>query len=179
MLYSDGLATVFAFGGVYAAGTFAMREHEVLLFGMALNATAGLGAAGFAWADKWMGDKRTILISLAGLIVSTTLILLVASLTLFWACGLLLGVFVGPVQAASRSFLARIAPEALQNQMFGLYALSGKATAFLGPLLVGWVTYWVGSQRVGLGTVIGFFIVGFVLMLRVPAGGQSGTASVA
>jgi len=169
MLYSDGLATVFAFGGVYAAGTFPMSEQEVLLFGIALSATAGLGAAGFAWVDDWIGGKRTILLSLAGLIISATLILLVEASALFWACGLLLGVFVGPVQAASRSLLARLAPESLQNQMFGLYALSGKATAFLGPLLVGWVTYWAGSQRVGMGTILGFFVVGFVLMLRVPA----------
>ncbi|MGH7428274.1 MAG: MFS transporter, partial [Candidatus Methylomirabilaceae bacterium] len=97
-----------------------------------------------------------------------TLILLVQSPTLFWAFGLLLGVFVGPVQAASRSFLARVAPEALLNEMFGLYALSGKATAFLGPLLVGWGTYLSGSQRFGMGTVIVFFIVGFFLMLSVP-----------
>jgi UMF1 family MFS transporter len=115
-------------------------------------------------------------VSLAGLIVSSTLLLLVESPALFWACGLLLGVFVGPVQAASRSFLAWLAPESLQNQMFGLYALSGKATAFLGPLLVGWVTSGVGSQRVGMGTVIGFFIVGFVLMLKVPAAVKSAAA---
>ncbi|MGE0822077.1 MAG: MFS transporter [Candidatus Binatia bacterium] len=169
MIYIDGLATLFAFGGVYAAGTFAMTEAEVLVFGIALNATAGLGAAAFAWVDDWIGGKRTILVSLAGLIVSATLILLVESSSLFWTFGLLLGVFVGPVQAASRSLLARMAPEQLQNQLFGLYALSGKATAFAGPLLVGWVTYWAGSQRIGMSVIIVFFCLGFVLLWRVPA----------
>ncbi|MCI0410380.1 MAG: MFS transporter [Acidobacteria bacterium] len=169
MIYIDGLATVFAFGGVYAAGTFKMTEEEVLIFGIALNVTAGLGAASFAWLDDWIGGKRTILVSLVGLIVPAALILLVQSPTLFWVFGLLLGVFVGPVQAASRSFLARVAPAPLLTEMFGLYALSGKATAFLGPLFVGWLTYLSGSQRIGMSTVIVFFILGFLLMLSVPS----------
>jgi UMF1 family MFS transporter len=174
MIYIDGLATVFAFGGVYAAGTFNMTEQEVLLFGIALNVTAGLGAALFAWVDDWIGGKATVLASLVGLIVPGILILMVESPVLFWAFGLLLGVFVGPVQAASRSFMARIAPEALLNEMFGLYALSGKATAFLGPLLVGWLTLLSGSQRIGMATIIVFFIVGFLLMLTVPPDRQRG-----
>jgi UMF1 family MFS transporter len=168
MIYIDGLATVFAFGGVYAAGTFDMTEEEVLIFGIALNVTAGIGAALFAWVDDWIGSKPTILLSLVGLMVPGTLILFVQSPKLFWAFGLLLGVFVGPVQAASRSFLARVAPAPLLTEMFGLYALSGKATAFLGPLLVGWLTYLSGSQRIGMGTVILFFFLGFLLMITVP-----------
>jgi UMF1 family MFS transporter len=168
MLYIDGLATIFAFGGIYAAGAFAMDAQAVLFFGIALNATAGLGAAGFAWVDDWLGAKPTILLALGGLIIFTTLILLVESVQLFWACGLVLGVFVGPVQAASRSYLARLAPAPLQNQLFGLFALSGKATAFLGPLCVGWVIASTGSQRLGLSPILGFFVVGFVLMLWVP-----------
>jgi UMF1 family MFS transporter len=168
MVYIDGLGTLFAFGSVYAAGTFDMTEAQVLLFGIALNVTAGLGTAGFAWIDDWIGSKRTILLSLVGLIAFGTLILLVGSRTAFWALGLALGVFVGPVQAASRSYLARAAPEDVRNQMFGLYALSGKATAFFGPLLVGWVTYWAESQCIGMATIVVLFVLGLLLMLGVP-----------
>lgn len=177
MLYIDGLATIFAFGGIYAASAFAMNAQEVLLFGIALNATSGLGAAGFAWIDDWLGAKRTILIALGGLMVGTTLILVVESRQWFWVWGLLLGVFVGPVQAASRSYLARLAPASQQNQLFGLFALSGKATAFLGPLCVGWALVSTGSQRLGLSPILVFLLVGFVLMLRVPADSNSPTAS--
>jgi UMF1 family MFS transporter len=176
MLYIDGLATIFAFGGIYAASTFAMNAQAVLLFGIALNATAGLGAAGFAWVDDWLGAKPTILIALGGLLIFTTLILLVESQPVFWVCGLVLGVFVGPVQAASRSYLARLAPASLQNQLFGLFALSGKATAFLGPLCVGWAIAWTGSQRLGLSPILGFFLLGFVLMLRILVSGKNGSA---
>ncbi|MGD8589990.1 MAG: MFS transporter [Chromatiales bacterium] len=169
MLFIDGLATIFAFGGVYAAGTFGMDEEQVLMFGIALNVTAGLGAAAFAWVDDHFGSKQTILISLIGLIIPGTLLLVVESPTLFWIFGMLLGVFVGPVQAACRSYLARSAPIHLRSQMFGLFAFSGKATAFLGPLLVGWMTAWYGSQRAGMSVIIILLLSGFLLMLSVPA----------
>lgn len=168
MVYADGLATLFAFGGVYAAGTFNMTEQQILLFGIALNLTAGLGAAGFAWVDDWIGSKPTILISLAGLILPISVMLMARSTTMFWVFGLILGIFVGPAQAASRSYLARVAPEPLRNEMFGLFALSGKATSFLGPLMVGWLTYWSGSQRIGMTAIVALFAVGFLLMLTVP-----------
>jgi MFS transporter, UMF1 family len=172
MIYIDGLTTVFALGGVYAVGTFSMTEEQVLIFGITLNITAGLGAAGFSWIDDWIGSKRTILVSLLGLIISTILMLLVKPVALFWTLGLVLGVFVGPVQAASRSFLARIAPEELRNQMFGLYALSGKATSFIGPVAVGWITYATGSQRVGMGAIAVLLLIGGALMLGVPEAGR-------
>jgi UMF1 family MFS transporter len=167
MIYIDGLATVFAFGGVYAAGTFRMDEQEVLVFGICLNVTAGAGAALFSWVDDKIGSKQTIMLSLFGLILSGTAILLVDSLELFWTFGLILGLFVGPVQASSRSFLGRAAPTELQNQMFGLYAFSGKATSFIGPFLVGWLTYLSGSQRVGMSAIMVLFVIGGIGMFFV------------
>lgn len=173
MIFIDGLATVFAFGGIYAAGTFDMTERDVLIFGIGLNLTAGLGAALFAWIDDLLGSRQTILLSLGGLIIATTSVLIVTSSTWFWVFGLILGIFVGPVQAASRTYMGRIAPEELQNQMFGLFALSGKVTSFIGPFLVGWLTYAAGSQRIGMTVIIALFVLGFVLMLKVPQITQS------
>jgi MFS transporter, UMF1 family len=176
IFYTDGLATLFAFGGVYAAGAFDMSAQEVLLFGIALNVAAGIGAFGFSWIDDWLGSRRTILFSMINLIVWGALVLLVEDPTLFWLFGMLLGVFVGPVQAASRSYLSRAAPERLRTQMFGLYALSGKATAFMGPLLVGWVTTLADSQRVGMSVIIVYFVLGFLLMWTVPEAKEQRTA---
>lgn len=168
MAFIDALATVFAFGGIYAAGTFDMTERDVLLFGIGLNLTAGIGAGLFAWIDDKLGSKKTMLISLVGLILTTTGVLIVTADILFWILGLALGIFVGPVQAASRTYMARIAPEHLRNQMFGLMALSGKVTAFAGPLLVGWLTYLAGSQRIGMSIIVVLFVLGFVLLLPLP-----------
>ena len=169
MLYVDGLATLFAFGGVYAAGTFHMSEDQVLVFGIALNVTAAVGAGLFAWLDDWLGPKTVILLALAGLMIFGTAVLLVESRLAFWILGSLLGIFLGPAQAAGRSYLARVAPAHLRTELFGLFALSGKATAFLGPLLVGWVTWMADSQRVGMGVIVAFFLAGFLVMLTVPA----------
>ena len=168
MLYNDGLTTMFAFGGIYAAGSFGMEPEEILLYGIGLNVTAGLGAAAFAVLDDRVGAKKVIVWSLWGLIVPGTLMLVVQSKALFWVFGLILGLFVGPAQASSRTWLARMAPEEVRNQMFGLFALSGKITAFIGPLLVGWLTLASGSQRVGLSSVILLFVVGLWLLRKVP-----------
>ncbi|WP_417547282.1 MFS transporter [Marinobacter segnicrescens] len=168
MLYTDGLATIFTFGGVYAAGTFGMNQTHVLQFAIALNVTSGLGALGFAWVDDALGGRNTVLLSLVGLGTSALAILLVDSTLWFWIWGMVLGIFVGPLQSASRSYMARVVPPDLQTQMFGLFAFSGKATAFAGPLLVGWVTVATGSQRWGMATILVFLAAGFLIMLTVP-----------
>jgi UMF1 family MFS transporter len=164
---------MFAFGGIYAAGTFGMTPGEVILFGIGLNVTAGLGAFGFAWIDDHLGPRKTIVGSLTGLTICCVLILVVKSLTLFWVFGLAIGIFVGPVQSSSRSYLARVAPVTKRGEMFGLFALSGKVTSFMGPLLVGWITLATGSQRVGMSSIIALFIIGLTGMLMVPPAKQS------
>ncbi len=165
MVFIDGLNTVFAFGGIYAAGTFGMDIQGVILFGIALNVTAGLGALAFAWIDDWLGAKRTLVISIVGLLLGGLGSVLAPSEPWFWAAGLLLGVFIGPTQSASRSMMARLAPPERSTEMFGLFALSGRVTAFAGPLLVGWATLAFDSQRAGMATILAFFVVGLALLL--------------
>lgn len=175
MIYIDGLNTLFSFGGIYAAGQFGMAIDEVLLFGILLNISAGLGAAGFAWLDDFLGAKPTILISLGALILLCSGILLVRDKTLFYGLGIGIGIFLGPAQAASRSLMARLAPADMRGEFFGLFALSGRVTSFLGPLLVGWVTYLAASQRVGMAMILPFFIIGALILMSVDvrrAGGR-------
>lgn len=167
MIYNDGLITLFAFGGIYAGGTFGFTFEDLILFGIGINVTAGLGAFGLAWVDDWLGPKRTLYISLSALVLLSIAVLMIDTATLFWVFGLALGIFVGPAQSASRSLMARMAPPAIRTEMFGLYALSGKATAFLGPALLALVTDLFNSQRAGMATIVGFFIVGGLLLTRV------------
>ena len=169
MIYTDGLNTLYAFGGIYAAGSFGMELNEIIIFAIGMNVTAGLGAAAFGWVDDAIGPKKTIMIALVGLSVLSAALLVVEGKTLFWAFGLPLGLFVGPAQAASRSMMARLAPPQLTTEMFGLFAFSGKATAFLGPALLGAVTAVFDSQRAGMATILVFFVVGMMLLARVPA----------
>jgi len=167
MIYTDGLNTLFSVGGIYAAVTFGMDFTELLLFGIAMNVTAGIGAFAFGWVDDWIGAKRTILISVSALTVLGAVLLVVETKPLFWVFALPLGLFFGPAQSASRSLMARMVPVELSTEMFGLYALSGKATAFVGPAAFGWVTALAASQRAGLATVLAFFVVGMALLLPV------------
>lgn len=167
LFYNDGLATIFAMGGVYAAGTFGFKTNEIFYFGIALNLTAGLGAYAFAWIDDKSGSKKTIVFSLVGLIIPVFAVLLVQSVNWFWVCGLAIGIFVGPVQASSRTLMGRLAPPENRSQMFGLLALSGKVTTFAGPILVGWITILMGNQRWGMGIILLMLLIGLLLMIKV------------
>ena len=167
MLYTDGLVTLFAFGGIYAAAEFGMEPADILVFGIVLNVAAGGGAAAFAWLDDAIGSKRTIMLALAGLILSGTGLVLARADWLFWALAVMLGLFVGPAQAAGRSLMARLAPQRMETEMFGLYALAGKATAFGGPLVLGLVVQWSGSQRAGMATVIVLLFLGCMVLISV------------
>jgi UMF1 family MFS transporter len=174
MIYIDGLNTLFAFGGIYAAGSFGFGMEEILVFGILLNVSAGLGAAGFAWLDDWLGAKPTILIALGSLTLLSLAVLPVADRGWFYGLALAIGIFLGPTQAASRSLMARLAPPQLATEFFGLYALSGKATAFLGPAVLAFVTTTFDSQRAGMATIPPFLVVGFLLLLLVKEPRNSG-----
>ena len=167
MLFNDGLVTIIAFGGIYAAGTFGFTLEEVLLLGILLNVAAGLGALVFGHLDDRIGGKRTVILSIVGLLIATVIAIVATSKAGFWVAGVLMGICVGPNQAASRSLMARFTPRKVQNEFFGFFAFSGKLTAFLGPFLLGLLTQWSGSQRVGVSIVVVLLGIGLLLLVFV------------
>ena len=167
MIYNDGLNTLFAFGGIYAAGSFGMDFKEIIIFAIGINVTAGLGAVAFGWVDDLIGARKTLFIALVGLTVLGFALLIVQTKTGFWIFGLSLGIFVGPAQAASRSMMAQLAPPELITEMFGLYAFSGKVTAFIGPALLGAITVTFDSQRAGMASILVFFAIGIFMLKNV------------
>ena len=167
LIFNDGLITVFAFGGIYAAGTFGMTLAEVIQFGIAINVAAGAGAFAFGWVDDRIGGKRTVLLSCVALAAATALAVWAPTRGWFWVSGILLGVFAGPNQAASRSLLARFAPPGRENEFFGFFAFSGRLTAFLGPVVLGVVSQAFDSQRAGVASILAFFALGGGLLLLV------------
>jgi UMF1 family MFS transporter len=172
MVYTDGLNTLFAFGGIYAAGTYHFTFEEVLLFGITMNITAGLGAILLGWLDDWLGSKEIVLISLVCLVILGIPLLLLDNKNVFWGVALLLCLFVGPVQSASRTLMVKLigTQNTQSTEMFGLYALSGRITAFMGPWLFGLMTFCFNSQRVGMAMVLVFLAVGAILLLPVKIG---------
>jgi|TARA_B100002019_G_scaffold153964_1_gene132695 UMF1 family MFS transporter len=167
MFYADGLLVVFQFGGIYAAGTFGMTFSEILKFGIAMNIFAGLGAFVFAWVEDWLTSKTTIFISLIGLVAFGSALLFVETQSYFWAFGLGLSFFIGPAQSASRAFLARLSPKQLHGEMYGLFAMSGKATSFIGPMLFGWLTILFETQRAGMFVAVAFWLMGIIVLVFV------------
>lgn len=167
LVYNDGLVTIFAFGGIYAQGTFGFETTDIIIFGIVLNIAAGAGAFLFGFLDDKLGGKTTILVSLAGLFAASVLAVLATSQTAFWIAAIFVGLLAGPNQSASRSLMGRFVPPAKENEFYGFFAFSGKATAFMGPLLLGQFTTLFDSQRAGVATVLIFFAIGAVLLLFV------------
>jgi len=173
MIYTDGLNTLFAFGGIFAAGTFHFNFTDILLFGISLNILAGVGSISLAWLDDWLGSKPTILISLGLLSLFSLLLLLTHTRLWFWLTAATLSLFIGPVQAASRSLMAHLTPLNKSSELFGIYALTGRITAFMGPWILGVTTLHFQSQRAGMATILIFFIVGWLLLWGVNMGSKN------
>jgi len=167
LVYNDGLVTIFSFGGIYAAGTFGFSFQEIMIFGIVLNVSAGTGALIMGIFDDRLGGKLTIQISNCILALAVLMAVLAPEKNLFWVAGVLVGFFAGPNQSASRSLLGRFVPPEKENQFYGFFAFSGKLTAFMGPLLLGFLTQVFDSQRAGVSVVILFFVIGGLLLTRV------------
>ena len=164
MAFNDGLVTLFALGGIFAAKVYGFTQTEILLFAISLNISAGIGAILGGWADDRLGSLRTVRLSLYGLIFFGLIAILAPSKMIFWGATLCLGIFVGPSQAASRSYVARLAPEESKASLFGLYMLSGKATSFIGPMIYGWLVLATGLERAGMAIVIILTVIGLWLL---------------
>lgn len=146
-VFRDGLAAVFTFGGIIAAGTFGFELKEVIFFAIFGNVVAAVGAILGGFLDDRIGPKAVIIGSLTGLLIAGTAILVLgnethsffgmewAGSTTFWIFGLFLCLFVGPAQSSSRAYLARLAPHGESGELFGLYATTGRAVSFLAPAL--------------------------------------------
>ncbi len=165
-LYRDGLAAVFSFGAILAVSVYGMAQSTVLIFGVAANVVAALGALVLGRVEDLVGPKRIIMVSLVGLVVSCLVLLFVHGTTLFWVFGLALCLWVGPAQASSRSFLARMAPKGREGEMFGLYTTTGRAASFLAPGLFALFSA-VFSDRVGILGIALVLLAGAVAMTRV------------
>ncbi|WP_421993577.1 MFS transporter [Roseococcus sp.] len=171
--YTDGLNVLFAFGAVFAAGVFQMGFEEILLFGIALNVTGGIGAFSGGWVEERLGARTTVLIALVALMTLGAGMLLVETKSAFWMLGVMLGLFFGPAQAASRSLMAHLAPKGEVAAYFGLYALSGRATGFIGPAALAMVTSLFGSQHAGMAVVLVMLGIGAAILATVrPTAGR-------
>lgn len=190
MIYYDGLVAVIGFGGIYAAGIFAWGTTELGLFGIALNVIAIPAVIFGGWLEDRWGSKRAvqlaiILVGLGTLGITSigpgSVLFFVdvaprmagaglfssAGEQAFFLCAALLGLGMGTMQAASRTLVARLSPPDMVGEFFGIFALSGRATTFLAPLLIGITTAVFATQRIATIVILVFLAVGFVLLWKV------------
>ena len=190
MVYTDALVALFAFGGIYAAGTFGWQTIQIGTFGILLAFSGTIGAWLGGKLDDMFGPKKVIAGSMLILLAAIGAILSIDRDTLFFVIkvappvpggglfaapaekaylvlGFLIGMAAGPLQAASRTLLIRLAPKDRITQYFGLFALSGKVTSFMAPLAVSIVTGLMASQKAGMAVLIVFFLAGLALLSRV------------
>lgn len=171
-VYRDGLAGVFAFGGVLAAVSFGFSATEVMIFGIALNLVAGLSTIAAGRLDDRFGPRAVIVTALCLLVGSCLFVFAFrdGGKLIFWIGGMILSAAVGPAQAASRSLLARVTPAGMQGEIFGLYATTGRVVSFLSPALwtlfiaIGGATYW-GILGITIVLALGLILL---LLVRLP-----------
>jgi UMF1 family MFS transporter len=165
-LYRDGLAAIFSFGAILAVSVYGLAQASVLIFGVAANLVAAVGALGMGTIEDRIGPKKVIMISLIGLLTTAIILLFARGTTMFWIFGLLLTLWVGPAQASSRSFMARVAPAGREGEMFGLYATTGRAASFLAPGLFALFSG-LFTDRIGIVGIALVLLAGMLLLARV------------
>ncbi|MBC7667902.1 MAG: MFS transporter [Gemmatimonadaceae bacterium] len=194
MLIGDGISSFIAFGGVLAAGMFGWTTTQLGFYAIALSITAGIGTFIGGRIDQKLGSKATVLIATGVVLFGAFGVGMVGRDSLFFVLrvappvaggalfsslpervflgfSLFVGLTFGPAQASLRAWMAQLAPAGESGRWFGLYALSGKATAFMAPLVIAVGTRWVGDQRVAVAVSALFMITGAVVLARVPRQG--------
>jgi UMF1 family MFS transporter len=189
MFYNDGKVAIIAYSGIYAAGTFRWTLIEMLLFAILLTPFSIIGGFLGGIMDRRLGSKRSIQITIAATALATLGAVTCAPDRLLFlsyqappsvadafpyfqtlpervylVLYMIMAMFIAAAFATSRSMMARISPIPMMSQFFGLYALSGSATAFLGHGMVTFFTSAFESQSIGLGSAVLLLLSGLVLM---------------
>ena len=167
MLYADGLNAIIVMGGIFAVGVFNLEIKDLLKLSILMNITAFIGAFLGGIANDKYGSKIIIIFSLIGLILSSICILFTFSTSTFFFLASINGLFIGPIQSASRVVITSMLNKNNQGKGFGLFATSGKLTSFLGPLLVSTVTFLTGSQRLGFSAAIILLFAGLIILFKI------------
>jgi UMF1 family MFS transporter len=173
-IYEDGVNTVIAFSGIFAAQTLGFPMDRLIALYIVVQISALLGALAWARPTDILGPRRVVMITLCQWAAIVVAAYFIQTQGQFWVLAVVAGTGLGAVQAASRAFLARLAPRGMEAELFGFYSLCGKSAAIIGPLVFGTISHAAGgNQRAGILAVGAFFVVGLALLSRVRAGGKA------
>jgi UMF1 family MFS transporter len=153
---ADAIATVSIFMAVYAQLVMGFPDSVKIWFFIVSTTSAVIGSFLCGYVTDFIGPKKTLFFVIIGWILSLSIVMFIADKTIFWIMGSLVGIFLGSTWTASRPLLTSLAPKEVLGQFFGLYSLSGKAAAILGPILWGGMTLYFKADKVIVQNVISF-----------------------
>jgi len=166
--YIDGVLTIIAMAGVIAMGTFGFTLQGVITLFLIVQFSALAGALALAKPTDRLGPKKVLTGVLVLWVLAGITAYFIESQTAFYVLAVIAGIGLGVAQSASRAFMASLIPDGREAQMFGFYALCGKSSSVIGPLLFGGATYLAaGNQRPGLLVLTALFLIGLILLQRV------------
>ena len=165
VFYQAGIQTVVALAAVYAQEVMKFTTRDTLILILVVNITAAVGAFAFGHVQDRIGHVKTLVITLIGWLIAVVLAWMAESATMFWIVANLVGVCMGSSQSAGRALVGYLSPPAHTAEFFGLWGLTVKLSAILGPVTYGLVT-WItlGNHRFAMLVTGAFFVIGMAIL---------------
>jgi UMF1 family MFS transporter len=174
-VYEDGVNTVIAFSGIFAAQTLGFPMERLIVLYIVVQISALAGALAWAGPTDRLGPRRVVMITLCQWAVIVIVTYWVQTPAQFYVVAVIAGTGLGAIQAASRTLLTTLIPRGMEAEMFGFYTLCGKSAAVMGPLVFGGISHAAGgNQRLGILAIGSFFVIGLALLSRMKSGGPTG-----
>lgn len=167
LIYNDGIVIVISFASIYGATRFDMNQKELIRYFIIAQVTSIIGSFVFGYILDKIGAKKTIAITLFIWMAVIIAAFFSSTIKEYYYVGMLAGLAIGSSQSSSRSMLALLTPKKKMAEFFGFYSFTGKVASIIGPLIYGEIALRTGSQRWSIISVLGFFIIGFIILLTV------------
>ena len=164
--FNNAVVSIFAFASMIAAFIFGLSESEILFLGVSINFFGIIGCLVIGSVDDRMGSLNAVKICISGLLILTLILYFTESYYSFWVIALLVGFFIGPIQASSRSFLVQKINAQNQMAAFSLYSMFGNLCSILGPFLVGLTIQLTDSIRFGIIVIPIFLFLSLIPFLK-------------
>ena len=164
--FNNAVVSIFAFASMIAAFIFGLSESEILFLGVSINFFGIIGCLVIGSVEDKIGSLNAVKICISGLLILTLILYFTESYYSFWVIALLVGFFIGPIQASSRSFLVQKINAQNQMAAFSLYSMFGNLCSILGPFLVGLTIQLTDSIRFGIIVIPIFLFLSLIPFLK-------------
>jgi MFS transporter, UMF1 family len=184
LVYNDGILMALNFASIIGAVMFGMEQTELIIFMIIVQITSVIGAYLAGLLGKKWGFKRTLIYSIIMMALVVTSMIFAQNVTQFYIIGALAGFALTGVQSVSRTMVSYFAPEGRSAEFYGIFAVTGRTSSFIGPTIYGFLAYEAfkyfeqtrglstllaeqAGQRVALGSIVIFLLIGLFILYGV------------